>query len=144
MKQLISFALGLLFGLGLILTGMYSPDVILSGLKIGAETFSLDLYVTFTFALLTTFLIFQLKRFVQKPITNSSYQLPTKANIDWQLVIGATLFGIGWGMSGICPGPNVVGLGTLIWPLYWINFAGIIIGYILAKNFIINGRTCQK
>lgn len=143
MKHLISFVCGLIFGLGLILSGMYSPDVIISGLKIGAETFSLDLYVTFISALFTTFLIFQLRHILQKPITNPGYQFPTKTKIDWQLVGGAVLFGIGWGMSGICPGPNVVGLGIFVWPLYWVNFAGIIIGYILAKKFIIRDRTCQ-
>lgn len=45
MKSLISLIAGLIFGLGLILTGMYSPDIIISGLKIGADTFKINLYV---------------------------------------------------------------------------------------------------
>lgn len=51
MKSIVSLIGGLIFGFGLILTGMYSPDIVISGLKIGAETFKINLYVTFGTAL---------------------------------------------------------------------------------------------
>ena len=116
MKSLISLIAGLIFGLGLILTGMYSPDIIISGLKIGAATFKINLYLTFVTALLVTFLLFQLRKWLVKPLLNACYELPTKEKIDWQLILGATVFGVGWGISGICPGPNIVGLGIFSWP----------------------------
>lgn len=133
MTSIISLISGLIFGLGLILTGMYSPDIIISGLKIGAPTFKINLYITFTTALLVTFILFQLRTWLVKPLLKKCYELPTKEKIDWQLIIGAAAFGVGWGITGICPGPNIVGLGIFSWPFYWINFAGIIIGFLLTR-----------
>ncbi len=142
MNYFITFCCGIIFGLGLLLTGMYSPDIILSGLKIGAQTFRWDLYVTFATALGVTFLLFQFRRRMSKPLTQDTFQLPTKERIDWQLVVGAILFGIGWGVSGICPGPNVVGLALFHWPFYWINFAGIILGFLLTRFLLKKKGEC--
>ncbi|CAM2863737.1 DUF6691 family protein [Legionella worsleiensis] len=133
MKKLISLLSGLLFGTGLILTGMYSPDTIIAGLKIGANTFRINLYLTFITALLVTFLFFQLRKWLVKPLMNSCYDLPAQDTLDWKLIVGALLFGIGWGLTGICPGPNLVGLGLYSWPFYWINFTGIIVGFLIAR-----------
>ncbi|HHF7372569.1 DUF6691 family protein [Legionella bozemanae] len=144
MNSLIALIAGLIFGLGLILTGMYSPDIIIAGLKIGADTFKINLYVTFFMALLVTFLLFQLRKWLTKPLLNSCYELPTKEKIDWQLILGAAAFGVGWGITGICPGPNVVGLGIFSWPLYWINFAGIIIGFLLTRFLILKQTAYSK
>ncbi|MCL9685143.1 DUF6691 family protein [Legionella maioricensis] len=135
MRRLIALIAGLIFGTGLILTEMYSPDIIIAGLKIGADTFRINLYVTFFMALLVTFLLFQLRRWLKKPLLNKSYELPTQEQIDWKLIIGAAIFGVGWGLTGICPGPNIVGLGIYSWPFYWINFAGLIIGFLLMRYF---------
>ncbi|WP_412754317.1 DUF6691 family protein [Legionella donaldsonii] len=141
MKSIISLVAGLIFGLGLILTGMYSPDVIISGLRIGAETFKINLYVTFLTALLVTFLLFQLRKWLANPLLNRCYELPTREKIDWQLILGAAAFGVGWGMTGICPGPNMVGLGIFSWPFYWINFAGILIGFFLTRRLVLKRKS---
>lgn len=137
MRQFTSFAIGLVFGFGLILTGMYSPDIIIAGLKIGAATFKINLYLTFSIALITTFVFFQMRHWIKKPLLNVCYDLPSQNKITRQLVLGALLFGMGWGISGICPGPNVVGLGMISWLFYWIHFAGIIVGYLLAHQLIL-------
>jgi uncharacterized membrane protein YedE/YeeE len=144
MKKLISLFTGLTFGAGLILTGMYSPDIIIAGLKIGADTFRINLYLTFITALLVTFLLFQLRRWLVKPLLSTHYELPTQNQIDWKLIGGALLFGVGWGISGICPGPNIVGLGISSWPLYWINFAGIIIGFLITRYCTLRFKTNSK
>ncbi len=136
MQGLISLILGLIFGSGLILTGMYSPDIIIAGFKIGAPTFKINLYVTFAIALIITIIIFQLRRWLVKPLFHSCYDFPTKNKIDWQLIVGSALFGIGWGLAGICPGPNIVGLGIYSWPFYWINFSGLIIGFLIMRALI--------
>ncbi|MGL5742720.1 MAG: hypothetical protein ACRCXC_09345 [Legionella sp.] len=73
MKSIISLIAGLIFGFGLILTGMYSTDVIISGLKVGATTFKINLYVTFFTALLVTFILFQLRIWLVKPLLNKCY-----------------------------------------------------------------------
>lgn len=44
-------------------------------------------------------------RLMDKPVFNTKYELPTNNQIDWKLVVGATLFGFGWGIGGFCPGP---------------------------------------
>lgn len=144
MKSIISLVAGLIFGLGLILTGMYSPDIIISGLRIGAETFKINLYVTFLTALLVTFLLFQLRKWLTKPLLNKCYELPTREKIDWQLILGAAAFGVGWGMTGICPGPNMVGLGIFSWPFYWINFAGILVGIFLTRLLVLKLKSPDK
>lgn len=136
MRSLISLIAGLIFGLGLILTGMYSPDIIISGLRIGADTFQWNLYITFITALIVTFLFFQLRKLRAKPLLNSCYELPTKEKIDWQLTLGAAVFGVGWGITGICPGPNILGLGIFSWPIYWVNFAGVIVGFLITRYCI--------
>lgn len=87
MSSLIALIAGLIFGLGLILTGMYSPDIIIAGLKIGADTFKINLYVTFFMALLVTFLLFQLRKWLTKPLLNSCYELPTKEKLIGSLFL---------------------------------------------------------
>lgn len=82
------------------------------------------------------FLLFQLRKWLATPILNKCYELPTKEKIDWQLILGAAFFGVGWGITGICPGPNLVGLGIFSWPFYWINFAGMVIGFLLTRSLL--------
>lgn len=144
MQGFTSLIIGLIFGSGLILTGMYSPDIIISGLKLGANSFKANLYITFITAFLVTFLLFQLRRWLRKPLMCACYELPAQDNIDWQLIVGAILFGLGWGLTGICPGPNVVGLGIYSWPFYWINFTGLITGFLLMRYFISRLTTDSK
>jgi hypothetical protein len=73
------------------------------------------------------------------PVLNSKLDLPTKTTIDAQLVAGSMLFGIGWGLSGVCPGPALIGIfappidGDLAWPL---NRSGAFIGSMLAGTFV--------
>lgn len=141
MKHIFSFFAGLVFGLGLLLTGMYSMDIVLAGLKIGASTFKINLYLTFVSALVVTFLLYQLRHYLKTPLSHSCYVLPTVSQLDWRLITGAVLFGIGWGIAGLCPGPNIVGLGIYSWPVYWINFSGMIVGFVLVKIVLkLTGR----
>jgi len=136
MKHLVSLLSGLFFGFGLILTGMYSPDIVIAGLKIGASTFKYNLLITFIIALFVTSIFFQLKRKLTKPLMSNCYELPTNTTINWRLIVGAIFFGIGWGMTGICPGPNIVGLGLFGFDFYWINFIGMIIGFFIGAKLI--------
>lgn len=136
MKNILSAMLGLLFGTGLCISGMYSPDIILSGLKIGAASFCLDLYATFSSALLVTAAFYSLRKWISKPLCDNHYDLTSSQHIDKQLIVGSGLFGIGWGVSGLCPGPNIVGLGLWPWPFYWWSFIGIMLGYIIADFYL--------
>ncbi len=110
-----AFVSGLIFGLGLILSGMANPAKVLAFLDLkGLWDPSLALVmagaiiiglVAFTFAKIRA-----KKR--EQSFLGLQIQLPTATNIDKRLVLGALTFGVGWGLAGICPGPSLVLLGV--------------------------------
>jgi len=55
---------------------------------------------------------FQLARLMDKPVLAINFNVPTRKDIDWKLVLGAVIFGVGWGLAGICPGPSLVALNS--------------------------------
>lgn len=109
---LAAFAAGLLFGLGLGISEMLSPARVLGFLDVMGRW---DPTLAFVMggALLVTFPAFRLARRMQQPLYEDKFVLPTRKDIDAKLVQGAVLFGIGWGLAGLCPGPAVAGLASL-------------------------------
>ena len=105
MKRPVAFAFGLLFGLGLALSGMTSPDRVIGFLDI-AGAWNPSLAFVMGGAVLTAAPLFALARKRQPALV-----LPTA--IDWRLIGGAAIFGIGWGLAGICPGPGIVNLAIM-------------------------------
>lgn len=106
---------GVLFGFGLAWAGMIKPEVVLSFLRF--EDFGLLLVLGS--AVTTTLLIYQLApRLMKKPVFEVSFGTHALGGMRDTLV-GAMLFGIGWGLSGVCPGPAIAGLGSGNWPLLW-------------------------
>ncbi len=121
-KNIIGFLSGLIFGIGLLLSGMTNPAKVIGFLDItGAWDISLALVMGG--ALIIAFVGFAIaKKRVANQETSYSGEpigLPTNTNITAQLVIGSTLFGMGWGLAGICPGPAVVMLGGLAFNGAW-------------------------
>ena len=103
---------GFVFGLGLLISGMVQPTKVLGFLDIfGAWDPSLA--VVMLAALVFASLGFRLARRRKQPILAKQSVLPTKTAIDRQLIIGSVLFGIGWGLAGLCPGPALENLATL-------------------------------
>ena len=105
---LISFLVGALFSLGLMESGMTKRHLVLLFLSIGKDwdaTLICVLGAAVGLNLITFNLI--LKK-MKKPIFHNKFQLPDKTEIDTKLLIGAAIFGIGWGWAGICPGPGVL------------------------------------
>jgi len=84
-------------------------------------------------ALLVTLMTFPLILKNRRPVLDTKFHLPEQKQIDRHLLLGAALFGVGWGLSGYCPGPLVVGLVTLkLSP--WACFAFFILGLRIAQN----------
>ncbi|MDD5323172.1 MAG: YeeE/YedE family protein [Methylococcales bacterium] len=113
MKQnLIALLCGIIFGMGLSLSQMISPNKVLNFLDITGN-WDPSLIFVMIGALAVAFVSFKwiLKR--PAPILAENFQLSRKLSVDKSLLLGAAIFGIGWGMSGYCPGPAVTGLGLL-------------------------------
>lgn len=100
---------GTLFGLGLTLAQMTNPEKVLGFLDVAGH-WDPSLALVMAGALTTLALIQRLARRRPAPILASSFNEPKKAPIDVRLLTGAALFGIGWGLSGICPGPAIAAL----------------------------------
>lgn len=114
LKNIIGFISGLLFGLGLLLSGMTNPTKVIGFLDItGAWDISLALVMGG--ALIISSIGFYIAKSKvakgEKSLTGDIISIPTKTAITPQLIIGAVLFGIGWGLTGICPGPGIVMAG---------------------------------
>ncbi len=108
--NLIALVSGIIFGIGLCLSQMINPNKVLDFLDITGRFDPSLIFVMFG-ALAVTLLTFKWARALPTPLLGESFQLSTKTIIDKPLVIGSIVFGIGWGMTGYCPGPVVAGLG---------------------------------
>ncbi len=112
MKSIIvALASGLLFGVGLDLGGMTNPENIIGFLDV-AGNWNPSLLFVMAGAVSVTFIGYRLSFKQTKPIWASSFQLPTKDDLDTRLLGGASLFGIGWGLVGYCPGPMFAALSS--------------------------------
>lgn len=109
MKLIIVLLAGILFGLGLSVSQMINPTVVLNFLDV-AGTWNPALMFVMAGALLVTTVGFYYAIKRKKPLYEQDFHLPTGKHIDVDLIIGATMFGIGWGLVGYCPGPAIAGL----------------------------------
>ncbi len=122
---------GALFGLGLAVSGMTDPLRILGFLDIAGD-FDPALLFVLGGAVTTTLVLF---RFVLKrpaPLFADSFQLSSLRTLDRPLLVGAGLFGIGWGLAGYCPGPALVGLGVASAEALWFVPA-MLVGMLLHR-----------
>ncbi|HNI61018.1 MAG TPA: YeeE/YedE family protein [Pseudomonadota bacterium] len=106
-----SLLLGFLFGTGLLVSGMTNPQKVQDFLDF-TGTWDPSLSLVLGGALLVSLISFPLIVKREKPVLGQKFHLPTAKDIDAKLVIGAALFGTGWGLSGFCPGPAMVSLST--------------------------------
>lgn len=110
MSVVINLLIGLLFGVGLVISGMANPAKVLNFLDLFG-TWDPSLAFVMGGAVVVAFLGFRLALGRGRPVFDTVFHLPTKQDIDRPLVLGAALFGIGWGLGGFCPGPAFVALG---------------------------------
>ena len=137
-----NFIAGLIFGLGLLISGMANPARVQNFLDL-AGTFDPSLILVMFGAVLVTFIGYRFVLRRPRPLLAERFLVPTLKDIDGRLVIGAGLFGIGWGLSGFCPGPAITSLpllarGTLIFLLAMV--VGIGLSRLLTQASLPVGR----
>jgi uncharacterized protein len=114
MRLLISFVLGLVFGVGLYVSGMTQPSKVLGFLDILGD-WDPSLAFVMAGAVAVGLVAFSFARQRGRTFLGDELRLPQITEIDAPLVVGSLVFGIGWGLSGICPGPGIVDVGFLDW-----------------------------
>jgi len=114
--MLASFLSGLIFGAGLLISGMTQPEKVLGFLDIFGA-WDATLAFVMAGAVAVTSLGFALAKRRGAPVLAAKLQWPTRSDIDAPLVVGAALFGAGWGLVGLCPGPALVNLAGFGLPI---------------------------
>ncbi len=110
MFVLTSLLAGLVFGLGLIVSGMANPAKVLGFLDL-AGRWDPSLALVMAGAIAVGSVAFLLAKNRTRSLLGAAMKLPTTSHIDRRLVTGSALFGMGWGIAGFCPGPGLVALG---------------------------------
>lgn len=109
-RILSSLFAGILFGIGLALSKMIDPNKVINFLDITGN-WDPSLALVIGGALSVTLVSFRIIPKRATPLFDDKFRLPARTNIDRSLLVGSTLFGIGWGMAGYCPGPAVASMG---------------------------------
>lgn len=109
MGLIVNVLAGLIFGLGLVVSGMANPAKVLNFLDI-AGTWDPSLAFVMGGAVAVTAAGYRWVLAWPKPLLAAKFQVPTRRDIDARLLAGPALFGLGWGLSGLCPGPALTSL----------------------------------
>jgi uncharacterized membrane protein YedE/YeeE len=131
MTVLISLLVGIIFGMGLIIAQMTNPSKIIGFLTLG-ENWDPSLLFVMASAVFISFFAFNFAKQKTKTLLNLDFEIPKRTEIDLSLLVGAALFGIGWGIVGFCPAPAIVSLafGNLQTLLFVVS---MLIGMCLVK-----------
>lgn len=108
---IIAFFAGIVFAIGLGLSGMTDPGIVMGFMDV-AGAWNPTLMFVMVGALLVYFTLSRATLSRNTPVVGPKFVLPTKSEIDARLIIGSSLFGVGWGLAGICPGPGITSLVT--------------------------------
>ncbi len=106
-----AWIVGLLFGLGLLVSGMANPEKVLGFLDL-AGAWDPSLALVMVGAIAVGFFAFRRAAGQERSFLNEPMQLPTRRDLDRRLLLGGLGFGVGWGLAGFCPGPALVALGA--------------------------------
>src|SRR5262249_29712878 len=114
MAVFLQFIVGLVFGLGLLLSGMSDPAKVLNFLDLGgiaAGNWDPSLAFVMAGAVAVTFIGYRVVLARPRPLFDVSFHLPSQRDLDLRILAGPAIFGIGWGLGGFCPGPALTALG---------------------------------
>lgn len=131
--SIVAFISGVIFAIGLGISGMTQPQKIIAFLNINSK-WSPALILVMASALLVSSATYFMVRKKMKPFIADHWSLPTNNAIDKALIFGSILFGIGWGLAGYCPGPAFVSLVSLQRPAF-LFVASMLFGMFIFKIF---------
>jgi len=135
-RLITALIIGAIFGIGLAIAGMLNPAKVVGFLDVfGDWDPSLALVMGGGVLVNAIGLRFVLER--EAPIQSAEFLLPTASSIDKPLVAGSVIFGIGWGISGLCPGPVVASLllnSNAMLPFFGMLIAGLLLGRIVMRR----------
>ena len=129
MRKLLAFLAGVTFGIGLLSAGMANPAKVLAFLDL-AGAWDPSLALVMVAAIGVAFLPFSWARAQRSSLLGAPMQLPAKRELDRRLIGGSLLFGVGWGIAGICPGPAVAILLTGRWQVL-LFVAAMLVGMVV-------------
>ena len=134
MRILTSLAAGLLFGLGLAISGLLNPAKVKAFLDI-TGAWDPSLIFVLGAGVVVAFIGYRIASAINKPLFDDKLQLPTKTRIDRPLIIGSSIFGVGWGLAGFCPGPAIASLSLGLLPAV-IFAVAMFIGMVTHDRFL--------
>ncbi|XLZ72859.1 DUF6691 family protein [Massilia sp. SR12] len=136
MNALTSLLAGLVFGLGLVISGMSNPDKVLGFLDLFGN-WDPSMAFVMVGALLVGTVSFRIAGKRTRAILGAPITLPTARDIDRRLVLGSLAFGIGWGLAGYCPGPVITSLavgGSKPWIFFLAMMAGMVVFELIERE----------
>ena len=135
LKRIISaFMIGAIFALGLIVSQMVNPEKVFNFLDVFGN-WDPSLGFVMIGAIPVTFIGYKLVLHGQGPVLDELFRVPISTQIDRKLVGGAMIFGVGWGLSGLCPAPALVGLGMAV-PEVTVFVVSLVIGINVFRIFL--------
>jgi len=131
MLRLTTLISGIIFGAGLAISGMVNPAKVLNFLDFAGK-FDATLLFVFAGGVVVAMIGYYFTFKQAKPLFADRFHLPTIFAVDRRLLVGAALFGIGWGLTGLCPGPAMASLAYLQ-PMSLVFLAAMAAGTLLAR-----------
>ena len=132
-EKIFSLLSGIIFGVGLVISGMTNPEKVIGFLSI-THNWDASLIFVMGGAIIITAPFFYLLKNRNKSLLDLDLNLPQKKNLDKKLIIGSSLFGIGWGLVGLCPGP-AISATALFEPITIIFLISMLLGVLINKFF---------
>ena len=133
--KILSLVCGVIFGVGLVISGMTNPEKVIGFLSI-THDWDASLIFVMGGAILVTTPIFFLLKYQVKSLLSARITLTEIKNVDRRLVLGSAFFGVGWGLVGLCPGPAISSI-AFFEPITFIFLVSMIAG-ILFNKYIAN------